>query len=149
MASDVGHMRIRAFEDSDTETVVDLWKRCELVVPWNDPYKDIRRKMKVDPELFLVGEVDGAVIATAMAGYEGHRGWINYLCVAPPYQGAGRGRALVEEVERRLRERGCPKINLQIRHTNTGTAAFYEALGYGREQSIVLGKRLEHDDRQN
>lgn len=140
-------MKIRPFEIRDTESVVALWQQCGLVVSWNDPYKDIRRKLKVDPELFLVNELDGAVVATAMAGYEGHRGWINYLAVSPDHRGQGYGRALIQEVERRLKERGCPKINLQIRHTNTETAAFYEELGYRREKSIVLGKRLEHDDR--
>lgn len=138
--------RIRPFAEGDTEAVIDLWNECGLVVPWNDPYKDIQRKLKVDPDLFLVMEVEGAVIATAMVGYEGHRGWINYLAVLPARQRRGHGRALVEEAEKRLRERGCPKINLQIRHTNAATAAFYEEMGYRREQSIVLGKRLERDD---
>jgi len=139
-------MRIRPFESGDTEEVVDLWKQCELVVPWNDPYKDIRRKLDVDPDLFLVGEQDGMVVATAMAGYEGHRGVINYLAVSPELQHKGYGSALVTAVEQRLRDRGCPKINLLIRHTNTATAAFYEDLGYRRDDSIVLGKRLEKDE---
>lgn len=139
-------MGIRPFEIEDTEAVVGLWNECGLVVPWNDPYKDIRRKLKVDPDLFLVGEIDETVAATAMGGYEGHRGWINYLAVAPVYQGRGLGRALVERIEALLAERGCPKINLLIRETNQRMIAFYEGMGYRRDRSIALGKRLEHDD---
>ena len=116
------------------------------MVPWNDPYKDIERKLKVDPDLFLVGENAGSVIATVMAGYEGHRGWINYLAVSPLHQEKGYGRALMEQVEKLLQQRGCPKINLQIREANQDIIAFYEAMGYRCDKSITLGKRLEHDD---
>ncbi len=139
-------MDIRPFDRADTEAVVGLWRECNLVVPWNDPYKDINRKLNVDPELFLVGELEGAVVATAMAGYEGHRGWINYLAVAPGLQGRGLGRALAERVETLLTKRGCPKINLLIRETNQEIIAFYQAMGYVRDESIALGKRLEPDD---
>jgi len=139
-------MDIRPFDTADTEAVVGLWRECNLVVPWNDPYKDINRKLNVDPELFLVGELEGAVVATAMAGYEGHRGWINYLAVAPRLQGRGLGRALAERIETLLRKRGCPKINLLIRETNQDIIAFYEAMGYVPDESIALGKRLEPDD---
>jgi ribosomal protein S18 acetylase RimI-like enzyme len=96
----------------------------------------------VQPELFLVGVVDEAVIASVMAGYEGHRGWMNYLAVAPRFRGRGFGRALVEYVERQLLERGCPKINLQVRASNPAALAFYRRLGYAQDESISLGKRL-------
>lgn len=139
-------MDIRQFHADDTEAVVKLWQECGLVVPWNDPYKDIRRKLEVGPELFLVGEVEGTVAATVMGGYEGHRGWINYLAVTPRLQGRGLGRRLAERIEALLAARGCPKINLMIRETNVDVIAFYEALGYVRDQSIALGKRLEHDE---
>ncbi|MGA8262379.1 MAG: GNAT family acetyltransferase [Arenicellales bacterium] len=139
-------MDIRRFDAADTESIVDLWRQCGLVVPWNDPYKDIARKLKVDADLFLVGELGGAVVATVMAGYDGHRGWINYLAVSPSHQGKGFGRALVERIESLLAARGCPKINLQIRETNEHVAAFYQALGYRRDRCISLGKRLERDD---
>ena len=139
-------MQVRAFDPRDTEAVVALWTECGLVVPWNDPHKDIQRKLKVDPELFLVGTDGGSVVSTVMAGYEGHRGWINYLAVSPQYRDQGYGRALIKRVESLLKERGCPKINLHIRKTNTEIIAFYEAMGYKQDHSLTLGKRLEHDD---
>ena len=86
-------MHIRPFEASDEEAVVALWQRCGLTRPWNDPRKDIRRKLRVRPDLFLVGVLDGEIVATAMAGYEGHRGWISYLGVVPEQRRKGFGRA--------------------------------------------------------
>jgi ribosomal protein S18 acetylase RimI-like enzyme len=135
-------MRIRVFERADEAAVVGLWEACGLTRPWNDPRKDIARKLAVQPELFLVGLADGAVMASVMAGYEGHRGWMNYLAVAPRFRGRGFGRALVEYVERLLLERGCPKINLQVRASNPAAVAFYRRLGYVQDESISLGKRL-------
>ncbi len=135
-------MRIRAFEPADEAAVVALWQECELTRSWNDPHKDIARKLAVQPELFLVGVTDGAVMASVMAGYEGHRGWMNYLAVAPRFRGRGFGRALVEQVEHALLERGCPKINLQVRASHPQAVAFYRRLGYAQDESISLGKRL-------
>lgn len=106
-------MQIRPFRLADEAVVVALWEECGLTRSWNNPHKDIARKLAVQPELFLVGVTDGAVMASVMAGYEGHRGWMNYLAVAPRFRGRGLGRALVEHVERLLLERGCPKINLK------------------------------------
>ena len=76
-------MEIRGFSEPDSEAVIALWERCDLLRPWNDPRKDIARKLRVQPELFLIGVVDGRIVASVMAGYEGHRGWINYLAVDP------------------------------------------------------------------
>ncbi|UJH70895.1 GNAT family acetyltransferase [Ornithinimicrobium sp. INDO-MA30-4] len=97
-------MHIRPFDVSDTEAVVQLWQATGLTRPWNDPYRDIERKLRVQPELFLVGEVQGSVIATAMAGYDGHRGWIYYLAVDPSHQGAGFGRQMLAHAEGLLLE---------------------------------------------
>jgi len=124
MAGYDGPMDIRPFETSDEAAVVALWERCGLLRPWNDPRKDISRKLRVQPELFLVGLIEGRLVATAMAGYDGHRGWVNYLAVDPDDRKRGLGRALMTEAERRLRELGCPKINVQIRRTNAGVAEF-------------------------
>jgi ribosomal protein S18 acetylase RimI-like enzyme len=135
-------MQIRPVQPVDEAAVVALWQECQLIRPWNDPHKDIARKLEVQPELFLVGVVDEVVIASVMAGYEGHRGWMNYLAVAPRFRGRGFGRALVEYVERLLLERGCPKINLQVRAANPEAVAFYRRLGYAQDESISLGKRL-------
>lgn len=140
--------RIRPYEPADEAEVIGLWQRCGLTRPWNDPAKDIRRKLAEQPELFgvLPGD-DGSIVGTVMAGYEGHRGWINYLAVDPARQGQGLGRELMDWAEARLRERGCPKINLQVRHGNEAVLAFYAALGYADDNVVSLGKRLEHDDR--
>lgn len=139
-------LQIRPFRADDEEAVVSLWRRCDLLRPWNDPAKDIRRKLAVRPDLFLVGVLDGEVVASVMAGYEGHRGWLNYLAVAPEHQRRGHGRAIVAEAERLLREAGCPKINLQIRASNRAAVDFYGRLGYAEEDLVNMGKRLEHDD---
>jgi ribosomal protein S18 acetylase RimI-like enzyme len=135
-------MQIRPFRLADEPAVIALWNECGLTRRWNDPHKDIARKLTVQPELFLVGMTEGAVMASLMAGYEGHRGWMNYLAVAPRFRGRGLGRALVEHVERLLLERGCPKVNLQVRATNLEAVAFYRRLGYAQDESISLGKRL-------
>lgn len=138
-------VRIRPFEMSDEEAVVALWERCGLTRPWNDPRKDIRRKMRVQPDHFLVGVQDGEIAATVMVGYEGHRGWIQYLGVDPKRRRQGLGRAIMAEAERLLREAGCPKINLQVRTSNTGVIEFYKRLGFMPDEVVSLGKRLEHD----
>ncbi|RWZ64552.1 GNAT family acetyltransferase [Labedella populi] len=143
-------MRIRSFQRSDTETVVALWEACGLTRPWNDPHRDIERKLTVQPELFLVGEIDsengaGRVVGSLMAGYEGHRGWLNYLAVAPLHRGRGFGRLLVAEAETMLEELGCPKVNLQVRADNTEAMRFYESLGYAPDGSVSMGKRMIPD----
>jgi ribosomal protein S18 acetylase RimI-like enzyme len=99
----------------------------------------------VQRELFLVGEEGGAVVATAMAGYDGHRGWINYLAVSPDARGKGHGRAVMDEVERRLLAMGCPKLNLQVRADNETALGFYRAIGYDVDVVTSLGKRLIPD----
>jgi ribosomal protein S18 acetylase RimI-like enzyme len=139
-------MHIRSFEPADEPAVVALWQRCGLTRPWNDPRKDIRRKLAVQPDLFLVGEFDGRIIATAMAGYDGHRGWIYYLGVDPAHQKKGYGRAIMDEAERLLRAAGCPKINLQVRGGNQAVVDFYRQLGYTFDHVVSLGKRLEPDE---
>lgn len=139
-------MHLRPFEPADTDRVIELWQACGLTRPRNDLRRDIRRKLQVQPELFLVAESDRGVVGTAMGGYEGHRGWINYLAVDPAQQGGGIGRALVEELERLLLARGCPKVNLQVRRNNTEAMRFYEHLGYGIDESVSMGKRLIPDE---
>ncbi len=139
-------MKIREFQVTDQENVIALWQACGLLVPWNDPVKDIQRKLEVDPDLFLVGELSDTIVATVMGGYEGHRGWINYLAVSPSHQRLGYGRILMEFVELRINDKGCPKINLQVRDSNTDIIAFYEAIGYGNDNVISLSKRLVQDN---
>jgi ribosomal protein S18 acetylase RimI-like enzyme len=139
-------MEIRPFQPADEAAVVALWKECRLTRPWNDPYKDIARKLEVQPELFLVGVEDRTVMASVMAGYEGHRGWVYYLAVAPRFRGRGHGRALMKRVEALLLARGCPKLSLLVRNSNPEAIAFYRRLGYAQDDSVSLGKRLISDE---
>ena len=138
-------MHITEFNESDRVDIIDLWQQCKLITASNDPNKDINRKLTCDPELFLVGRVDGIVMASIMGGYEGHRGWINYLAVNPEYQRRGYAKALMNSIEQRLLERGCPKINLQVRETNEEVHNFYHAIGYNVDPVTSFGKRLVKD----
>ena len=136
---------IRPFRRDDTEAVVSLWREAGLVVPWNDPYLDIERKLTVQPELFLVVDDGDAVVGAAMVGYDGHRGWVNYLAVNESRRGEGLGARLMGEAERLLVERGCPKLNLQVRTSNTSVIEWYRSLGYDLDEAVSLGKRLIPD----
>jgi ribosomal protein S18 acetylase RimI-like enzyme len=136
---------IRPFRPADEPAVIALWQAAGLTRPQNDPRKDIARKMKVNPEWFLVAEESGAIVGSVMAGYEGHRGWINYLTAAPSRRRVGVGRALMAEAERLLRAAGCPKINLQVRADNADVIAFYQRLGFAEDRVLSFGKRLEKD----
>ena len=145
LSTEVMKMEIRPFQTPDESPVIRLWTTCGLVVPWNNPHKDIQRKLQVNPELFLVALEGNRIIATVMAGYEGHRGWINYLAVHPDYQRNGIGLRMMGEAEVLLRAAGCPKINLQVRSTNSGVIDFYKSIGYKVDDVVSLGKRLEPD----
>jgi ribosomal protein S18 acetylase RimI-like enzyme len=138
-------MVIRTHRETDQAEVVALWKACGLNRPVNDPLKDIQRKLAMNREWFLVGELHDRIVGTMMVGYEGHRGWINYLAIEPSLQRIGLGRALVDEPERLLRGARCPKINLQVRSSNVAVIAFYQRLGFFVDDVISLGKRLESD----
>ena len=135
-------LQIRPYRLADQHEVIRLWETCSLVVPQNDPAADIACKLQVQPELFLVGVMQAAIVATVMVGYDGHRGWINYLAVATEHRRCGIGRSMMEAAERELRKLGCPKINLQVRKTNTGVIEFYRRLGYSVDEVVGLGKRL-------
>jgi ribosomal protein S18 acetylase RimI-like enzyme len=138
-------MQIRAFQHQDKLAVIALWQACELTRPWNDPHKDIARKLTVQPELFVVGIEGDTLIASAMFGFEGHRGWVNYLAVSPTHQRRGHASSLMRWGEQALQARGCPKINLQIRSSNAAVIAFYKTLGYSLDEVVSLGKRLIPD----
>lgn len=142
-------MKIRPYQSGDQDALIALWHECGLLRPWNDPERDIERKLGVQPELFLVGIDDAEqVIATAMVGYDGHRGWVNYLAVTPGKRRLSLGRQLMHEAERLLLERGCPKLNLQVRTGNLEVLEFYRKLGYIQDEVVSLGKRLIHDQNQ-
>lgn len=137
--------RIQAFEEKYRSAVIQLWNDCGLVKPWNDPDKDIDRKLLVNPELFLVSLLDDSIERTVIGGYEGHRGWISYLAVAPNAQRKKIGSQLMIAIEERLKSIGCPKINLQIRSNNLEVINFYHSLGYKQDEVVSFGKRLIDD----
>ena len=139
-------MHVRPFLDSDEDAVIALWEACGLTRSWNDPRKDIERKRSVQREWFLVGTEDRAVMASVMVGYDGHRGWINYLAVDPAHRNKGHARALMREAERLLEAAGCPKINLQIRATDAAVIEFYKSIGYARDDVVSFGRRLIADE---
>lgn len=139
-------MKIRAYKADDLQEVVSLWRSCGLITSNNNPHLDIARKLEVDAELFLVVVHEEKVIATAMGGYEGHRGWVNYLAVDEEFRNQGLARELMEQLETLLREMGCPKINLQVRSGNTDAIKFYRSLGFQRDDVVSLGKRLSDDN---
>jgi ribosomal protein S18 acetylase RimI-like enzyme len=125
------------------QALISLWKECGLIVPQNDPAKDIRKKFEFQPDLFLVALLDAYLVGSVMVGYEGHRGWLNYLAVLPKYQKQGYGRKLVEKAIEELNRLGCLKVNLQVRKTNTSVISFYEHLGFKDDNVVGLGMRLK------
>jgi ribosomal protein S18 acetylase RimI-like enzyme len=136
-------MEVRAFRGVDHDDVVDLWRRVfPDAPPRNDPILDIRRKLAVQPELFLVALVAAKVVGTCMAGFDGHRGWLHLVAVAPELRRKGVGTALLRRAEAVLTRMGCPKLNLQIRATAPEAVGFYEKLGYRVEERISMGKLL-------
>lgn len=139
-------MKIRPFYEPDRQAVIQLWQDCDLTRPWNDPDQDISRKMALQPELFLVAEDKAQVMASAMAGYDGHRGSVFYLAVSPEYQAKGIGKQMMQEIEERLMKLGCPKLNIVVRSTNDKVLEFYQKLGYLPDDVVSLGKRLITDD---
>ena len=121
-------LEIRPFRESDLEAVVRLWRVVFPDAPaHNEPVADIRRKLSVQPELFLVAIAGANLVATAMAGFDGHRGWVHYLAVHPEWRRSGIGRAVMAAVEAGLEARGCTKLNLQVRASNPRGVEFYQA----------------------
>jgi ribosomal protein S18 acetylase RimI-like enzyme len=136
-------LTIRPYVERDEAGVVRLWQTVfPDNPPWNAPAEDIRRKLAVQRDLFLVGEYQGEVVATVLAGYDGHRGWMHLVAVDPRFRRRGFGQAMMSEAERRLAQLGCPKVNLQVRATNEAVVAFYRKLGYAVEERVSMGKRL-------
>ena len=136
---------IRQFVPNDTNRVIFIWEQCDLVRNWNKPNFDIQRKLNFQKELFFVGLLNDEIIATAMFGYDGHRGWLNYFAVLPNFQKRGFGKKLMTFGEMALVEKGCPKLNLQIRNDNTKAINFYQKVGYKEDAAVSFGKRLIED----
>jgi ribosomal protein S18 acetylase RimI-like enzyme len=136
---------IRPYSSQDEKSVVELWQECNLTRPWNNPKLDIERMLEVYPDLFLVGLIDDKIVASVMGGYEGHRGWVYYLGVSPEYQRRGYGRKMMDAVTEKLKDIGCPKINIQVRADNKQALGFYEKIGYLLEDRVSMAKRLVED----
>lgn len=142
----MSELKLRSYKQSDEPQVVKLWRHVfPDSPPWNDPHKDIARKLSVQRELFIVAVLEDELVGTAVGGYDGHRGWVYYVAVKPDLRRQGIGAALMQRVEQDLAELGCPKLNLQIRAENTDVVAFYESLGYHVEERVSMGKRLIND----
>jgi ribosomal protein S18 acetylase RimI-like enzyme len=123
--------------------VIELWERCGLVCPQNDPAKDVEEKMRFQPKLFFIAIIGEEVVGSVMAGYEGHRGWLNYLAITPKYQRKGYGKKMVEKAISELSKLGCPKVNLQVRKNNMLAMEFYKHIGFKEDEVLSFGKRLK------
>ena len=135
---------VRSFRRSDGEALSRLWG---LVFPddppWNAPTVMIENKLRVQPDLLLVGEIGGTVVGAVMAGFDGVRGWIYHLAILPEHRRRGFATRLVRSAEQGLRFLGCPKVNLQVRPTNQDVVEFYRSVGYQVEERVSMGRRLE------
>lgn len=137
-------MKPRNFESADEAAVVDLWRRAGLLQnPLNDPAKDIAFCLSGGHGEILILEDDGKVVATAMVGQDGHRGWIYYVAVDPDRQGEGLGQRIVRAAEERLKAQGVPKVHLMVRGGNTQVVGFYQGLGYRVEPITTMSRRLD------
>ena len=134
--------RIAVFKEVQRHEIIELWEKCGLLFPGNDPDYDISLKIKFQPELFFILTIGSGIAGTVMAGFEGHRGWLNYLCVHPDFRNRGFGRALVSHAVRKLKESGCPKVNIQIRKNNTGVMEFYKKAGFYLHDVICMQLKI-------
>ena len=137
---------IELYQAGDEADIISLWQECELVVPWNNPLTDIERKIGDSPHLFFVGRFAEELVASRMAGYDGHRGWIYFLAVRKAHRRKGLAARLVSHVEASLIELGCPKLELMVRNNNTSVISFYRNIGFNPDPVMVLSKRLSEDD---
>jgi hypothetical protein len=136
-------LAITEIADSDVDAVIALWQRCGLTRPWNDPASDIALARRNANSTILVGRAEGAVVATAMVGHDGHRGWVYYVAVDPLRQKQGFGRAIMDAAEQWLCEAGLPKLQLLVRRENAQAGAFYRGIGYEEADTIVFAKWID------
>ena len=139
----VAALTIAPIEDADAADVVALWQRCGLTRPWNDPASDIALARKEANSTVLVGRDGGAIVATAMVGHDGHRGWVYYVATDPEHRGKGHGRAIMHAAEEWLRQTGLAKLQLMVRRENAAAGAFYQSIGYAEAQTIVFARWLD------
>jgi ribosomal protein S18 acetylase RimI-like enzyme len=136
-------VNVRIYQETDFGGIERLWEQVFPNDPlWNQAQFAIPEKLAAQPELLLVAEDEGQIVGSVMAGYDGHRGWLYSVAVAPSHQGTGAGAKLVGEAEQRLKSLGCSKVNLQVRSTNEAVIGFYRRLGYQIEDRVSMGKRI-------
>jgi ribosomal protein S18 acetylase RimI-like enzyme len=132
---------IRVYSEPDFAAVAELWTALfPATAPYHSPGESVRRMVASAPELFFVAELEGTVVGTVLAGWDGHRGWIYSLGVRPDLQRSGIGSALLEHAFGALRARGCPKVNLQILASNRAVVGFYERHGWKVEDRVSMGR---------
>jgi ribosomal protein S18 acetylase RimI-like enzyme len=136
-------MQIAPLSPTQYEAAVALWREVGLTRPWNDPIDDLERAAARSGSTVLAATEGDRLLATAMVGHDGHRGWVYYVAVTPTARGRGLGRAIMQACERWLAQRDVPKLNLMVRGDNAAANAFYAALGYRQDDVVVLAKRLE------
>jgi ribosomal protein S18 acetylase RimI-like enzyme len=136
-------LSISPITDTDVSAVIVLWQRCGLIRPWNDPSADIAFARRGPNSAILVGRADDAIVASAMVGHDGHRGWVYYVAVDPDAQHKGHGRAIMTAAEDWLRRQGAAKIMLMVRPNNTAVQTFYETLGYDEQERVIYAKWLD------
>jgi len=138
-------VQVRSFDLADYDEVFALWRAAAPGVELrpSDSRQEVARRCQRDGELFLVAECGGAIIGVVMGGWDGRRGWIHHLAVAPEERGRGVGSVLVSALEENLRALGCLKVNLLVRRGNEGARRLYTRLGYGEAPDVVvMGKEL-------
>ena len=136
-------LAIADIRDADVAPVIALWQACGLTRPWNDPAADIALARREPNSTILIGRDDGAIVATAMVGYDGHRGWVYYVATDPDRRAKGYGRAIMNAAEDWLRAAGVPKLQLLVRPENSGVAAFYQSIGFGEQKILFFTKWLD------
>ena len=139
-------LAIADIADADVATVIALWQACGLTRPWNDPAADIALARRGAHSTVLIGRDDGAIVATAMVGHDGHRGWVYYVATDPKLRAKGYGRAIMNAAENWLRAAGVPKLQLLVRPENAGVAAFYQSIGFGEQKILFFAKWLDGRD---
>jgi len=134
---------VRAYAAADRTSLEALWLEVFPDDPaWNAPARAIENKLRVQPELLLVATADAKLVGAVMAGFDGVRGWLYHLAVLPAWRRRGIASQLVRKAEVALAALGCPKVNLQVRATNSQVIAFYQSLGYLAEERVSMGRRL-------
>ena len=142
-AKTVPALAIADIRDADVATVIALWQACGLTRPWNDPTSDIALARREPHSTVLIGRDGDAIVATAMVGHDGHRGWVYYVATDPDRRAKGYGRAIMNAAEDWLRATGIAKLQLMVRRENAKAGAFYQSIGYAEAQTIVFAKWLD------